>query len=119
HGRVEQVGSPDEVYDHPATPFVFEFMGHVNRLPSAEAADPVLFARPHDIAVAMTPGTHALPARLVHGSAVGPAARLEFALESAHTHTINVEMTRERWRELALHPGDVAYLTPTRVHRLA
>src|SRR5690349_11885733 len=34
HGRVEQVGAPEEVYDRPATPFVYEFLGHVNRLPS-------------------------------------------------------------------------------------
>jgi sulfate transport system ATP-binding protein len=117
HGRVEQIGTPEEVYDHPATPFVFEFLGHVNRLPSADAADPTIFARPHDIAVDTAPGTYALAARLVHGTAAGASARLEFALESASTHTINVEVTRERWRELALHPGDVAYLTPTRVHR--
>ena len=116
-GRVEQIGTPEEVYDHPATSFVFEFLGHVNRLPSADTADPTIFARPHDIAVDTTPGTYGLAARLVHGTAVGPAARLEFALESANPHTINVELTRERWRELALHPGDVAYLTPTRVHR--
>ena len=38
HGRIEQVGTPDEVYDHPATPFVFEFLGHVNRLPRAAGA---------------------------------------------------------------------------------
>ena len=49
HGRIEQVGTPDEVYDHPATPFVFEFLGHVNRLPVRDAADAVIFARPHDI----------------------------------------------------------------------
>ena len=39
HGRVEQIGTPDEVYDHPATPFVVEFLGHVNRLPVADEAD--------------------------------------------------------------------------------
>ena len=117
HGRIEQIGTPEEVYDHPATSFVFEFLGHVNRLPSVDPADPTIFARPHDIAVDTAPGARALPARLVHGTAVGPAARLEFALESAGAQTINVELTRERWRELALHPGDVAYLTPTRVHQ--
>mgnify|MGYP001430211661 CR=1 FL=1 len=30
HGIIEQVGTPDEVYDHPAGPFVYEFLGHVN-----------------------------------------------------------------------------------------
>ena len=33
HGRIEQAGTPAEVYDHPASPFVVEFLGHVNRLP--------------------------------------------------------------------------------------
>jgi sulfate transport system ATP-binding protein len=37
-GRVEQIGAPDEVYDHPATPFVCEFLGEANRL-SVEIAD--------------------------------------------------------------------------------
>jgi sulfate/thiosulfate transport system ATP-binding protein len=32
-GRLEQVGSPDDVYDHPATPFVCQFLGDVNHLP--------------------------------------------------------------------------------------
>src|SRR5690606_30527156 len=30
HGKVEQVGSPEEVYDHPANPFVYKFLGNVN-----------------------------------------------------------------------------------------
>ena len=38
HGKIEQVGTPDDVYDHPATPFVLEFWGIVNRLPAAPAA---------------------------------------------------------------------------------
>ena len=37
NGRIEQVGTPDEVYDTPATPFVYEFLGHVNRLPCTVA----------------------------------------------------------------------------------
>jgi len=116
-GKVEQVGAPGEVYDHPATPFVFEFLGHVNRLPDDGEGTAARFARPHEIAVKATPAAGALPARLLHGTAIGPVARLEFALESQADRTINVEVTRERWRELALHAGDVAYLAPTNVHR--
>jgi ABC-type sulfate/molybdate transport systems ATPase subunit len=33
HGQIEQVGTPDAVYDHPATPFVCGFLGETNRLP--------------------------------------------------------------------------------------
>ena len=118
HGRIEQIGAPADVYDHPATPFVFEFLGHVNRLPSGNANGTDAFARPHDIAVGRTPSGSALAARFVHGSAVGPVARMEFALEPS-TQTINVELPRERFRELALKPGEIAYLTPTRLHQFA
>jgi len=118
HGRIEQIGAPADVYDHPATPFVFEFLGHVNRLPSASSAAADTYARPHDINVERTPTAAALAARYIHGSAIGPVARLEFALEPS-AQTINVELPRERFRELALREGDVAYLTPTRLHRFA
>ena len=118
HGRIEQIGTPADVYDHPATPFVFEFLGHVNRLPSASADTADTYARPHDINVERTPTPAALAARFVHGSAIGPVARLEFALEPS-AQTINVELPRERFRELALREGDVAYLTPSRLHRFA
>ena len=37
NGQIEQVGTPDEVYDNPATPFVYEFLGHVNRMPCTVA----------------------------------------------------------------------------------
>ena len=59
HGRIEQEGSPEHVYDHPATPFVFEFLGHVNRLPRAGPANADAFARSWPV-----PGTG--PSRAAH-----------------------------------------------------
>ena len=56
--------------------------------------------------------------KVIHGSAIGPVARLEFALEPS-AHTINVELPRERFRELNLRVGEMAYLTPTRLHQFA
>ena len=87
HGRIEQIGTPDEVYDHPATPFVFEFLGHVNRLP-AISGDQAIFVRPHEIAVLFQPDDDALAARFIHSATVGPVARLEFELER-DARTIN------------------------------
>jgi len=118
HGRIEQIGTPADIYDHPATPFVFEFLGHVNRLPSPDANGADAFARPHDFAVERAPAASALAARFLHGSAIGPVARLEFALEPS-AQTVNVELPRERFRELALRPGEIAYLTPIRLHQFA
>src|SRR6187455_1012396 len=81
HGRIEQIGTPAEVYDHPASPFVVEFLGHVNRLPVLGEPAVSGFARPHEIAVLGRPDAHAWPARLLHTATIGPVARLEFALE--------------------------------------
>jgi sulfate transport system ATP-binding protein len=115
HARIEQVGTPDDVYDHPATPFVLEFLGHVNRLPDSAAGEPS-FARPHEIAILTEPAPDALPARLDHRVTLGPYARLEFALEGSAL-PINVELPRDRSLALALRPGDIAYLRPQRVRR--
>jgi len=112
-GRIEQIGTPDDVYDHPATPFVFEFLGHVNRLPGPEGA-PANYVRPHEIAVLHEPAPDALAARLLHTATIGPVARLEFALES-DARTINVELQRDVYRALQLTPGARAYLRPTHV----
>jgi sulfate transport system ATP-binding protein len=114
HGRIEQIGTPDEVYDHPASPFVFEFLGHVNRLPRAPGSAIQGYARPHEFAVLAQPAADALPARLVHSATVGPISRLEFALEPDR-QTINVEMPRDAFRVLHIAPGAIAYLQPTRV----
>ena len=114
HGRIEQIGTPDEVYDHPATPFVFEFLGHVNQWPANGQATTTGFARPHEIAVLAQPGADALPARLVHSATVGPVSRLEFVLECGQ-QTVNVELNRDAFRLLELRTGSVAYLQPTRV----
>jgi len=118
HGRIEQVGTPEEVYEHPATPFVFAFLGHVNRLPVGDDDSPATFARPHEIAVARAPSAAALVARFTHGAAIGPVARLEFALDRSE-QTVNVELPPDEYRRLRLRAGDIAYLTPTRRHAFA
>ncbi len=114
HARIEQVGTPDEVYDHPATPFVLEFLGHVNRFPVGDGA--AAYARPHEIAILHEPAADALPARLQHRVALGPYTRLEFLLDGP-AQTVNVELPRARSQSLALKPGDIAYLQPQRLRR--
>jgi sulfate transport system ATP-binding protein len=115
HGRIEQIGTPDEVYDRPASPFVFEFLGHVNRLPSSDGVEPG-FARPHEIAVLNEPDSAAFAAKLLHTASVGPVTRLEFSLAESE-QTINVELPREIFRALNIVPGSIAYLRPTRVRQ--
>ncbi len=116
HGRIEQVGAPDEVYDHPATSFVFEFLGHVNRLPLPGQRDGIGLARPHEVAVLPVPGDGTLAARLTHSATIGPVARLEFAL-AEDARVVNVEMPRDAFRALGLKSGGVAYLKPSRLRQ--
>jgi sulfate transport system ATP-binding protein len=117
-GRIEQVGTPDQVYDDPSTPFVVEFLGHVNQLPVPGAVDAIGYVRPHEIAVLTTPETGTLPARLVHSATIGRIARLEFALEQDN-RTVTVELARDAAVALALPRGAVAHLHPTHLRTFA
>lgn len=126
-GRVEQQGTPEEVYDHPASPFVFEFLGNVNlfhgrahggRLQVAdmvfdapghgegEAVPAVAYARPHELSVEpwAEGRSEGLPARIVHARLAGPTARLELALE-ASGESLEADIGKERYRDLGLAPG--------------
>jgi len=116
-GQIEQVGTPDEIYERPATRFVLEFLGHVNHLPSANAAARI-YARPHEIAVSRSPSSGALPARLAHSVTVGPVARLDFALAGGEER-IRVELPRDAYHALDLRTGNEAWLTPTRPREFA
>ena len=125
-GRIEQVGTPDEVYDHPATPFVLQFLGDVNlfhgRLghsPGGAAAEEVTYVRPHELQVLGQPEEGSVPVRLSQSLTVGPNTRLEFQREDG-TY-VDVELTRleyQRIRErLGFKPGAVLHLKPRRVTR--
>ena len=90
-GRIEQVGTPDEVYDRPATPFVLQFLGDVNlfhgRLGhTAEAgADDVSYVRPHELEIVAQAGADTWPVVLSQVLTVGPNTRVEFKREGAGT----------------------------------
>ena len=106
HGRIEQVGEPGQVYDHPATPFVYEFLGNVNRFDGA-------FVRPHEIDVARSPGDRSVAATLDHTVAFGALVRLELSRGDSG-EAVDVELPRERFDALRLVRGAVVHLTPRR-----
>ena len=118
-GRIEQIGTPTEVYDHPATPFVYDFLGNVNRFevdvrdgvarlpgttqPFARThlrgdGAAVAFVRPHDVELARVNG-HDVPntGKVLGIHAVGPSARVEVDLNGI---AIEAVMDRERLRDL-------------------
>ncbi|MEY4960229.1 MAG: hypothetical protein RL610_408 [Pseudomonadota bacterium] len=136
-GRIEQIGTPDEVYENPASPFVYEFLGNVNLFHSrlhrgrawidgievdapehaeAEELAAVAYVRPHDIEVDRTAqGDAALAARVSHVLSVGPIVRLELVRDdSEDKNPIQVEISKERFRELQLVRGDQVFIKPRR-----
>ena len=131
-GKIEQIGTPQSVYDAPATPFVYQFLGNVNAFNGnvnkgaidigdvtltldehhhAEKTAAIAFSRPHDIAIKREPETGALKAKVSYIHSVGPAVRIE--LERVDNKTfVEAEMTRERFDEINLVEGEMVYLKP-------
>jgi sulfate/thiosulfate transport system ATP-binding protein len=111
HGKVEQQGSPETVYDHPASPFVFEFLGNVNLFHGrpgqrSSGSGEVAYVRPHEVEIqpwSDMPGER-FEARLLHARLAGPSARLKLELV-ASGETLEAEITKDRYRDLALSPG--------------
>ncbi len=129
-GHVEQVGTPQEVYDKPSTPFVYQFLGNVNvlRAPAmagavrrngragGEGQDGQIYVRPHDIE--LTPhdaGGSGLSAIVRHIHAAGPRARL--LLEQVQTREpVEVDISRSELADLSLKVNDLVRLRLRQSH---
>ena len=105
HARIEQTGTPQDIYDQPRTSFVYEFLGEVNRL------DDGRYLRPHEIELrfAAEEGVN-LVGRVRHLFVAGPFARLSVMPESGSRREIEVWAGREQVREMALGVGDLVGL---------
>ncbi len=119
HGRVEQVGTPAEIYDHPASAFVMSFIGPVNVLPSTsqifqeggfDSANPEIFLRPHDVVVEKIPNSATVTARVKRVIHLGWEIQAELTLEDGQVVIAN--LTRERFDELKLEPQQQVYVRP-------
>ena len=129
-GRIEQEGTPDEVYDHPASPFVLQFLGDVNifhgRLGQATAGggpvDGTTFVRPHELEIVSQPGDNTWAVTLSQTLTLGPNTRIEFR-RADDGGFVEVELPRERYADLRarldLTPGSVLHLRARRATRFA
>jgi sulfate transport system ATP-binding protein len=139
-GRVEQSGTPEEVYEHPATSFVYGFLGDVNlfhgrihrgrvRIGESELDAPewpdardqagIAYVRTYDVELAPSPtGTSSLEALVRHVRAFGPVVHLELDLV-ASGRTIEARIPRGRFESLTLAKGQRVYVSPTHVRVFA
>ena len=122
-GRIEQIGTPSEVYDQPANTFVFHFLGNVNlfggrlaegkvhvgdttinvRNPETSDEKPAsVYFRPHDVRITLRPeGPGGIPARVRHVNSAGPIVRVELQRLDDQTR-FEVDLNREQARLLNL-----------------
>ena len=104
-GRVEQVGTPRELYDSPANEFVMSFVGPVNKIGDT-------FVRPRDISLTLEPegeSTEAMVERVVH---LGFEVRAELVRHDGQ-HLI-AQLTQEEAQLLELERGLIVYVRPSR-----
>ncbi|MFM8333407.1 MAG: sulfate/molybdate ABC transporter ATP-binding protein [Candidatus Methylumidiphilus sp.] len=135
-GQIEQIGAPDEVYEHPATPFVFQFLGDVNlfhgrvdggqasfggadiHLPghdAAQAGQAVFFVRPHEIDIAHNgQGAVGIPARVRDIRRYGALVRVELERADGEGY-MEAVLGRDEFAAKALGKGDEVVVQPRRV----
>ncbi|MFO0846455.1 MAG: sulfate/molybdate ABC transporter ATP-binding protein [Gemmataceae bacterium] len=131
-GRIEQDGTPAEVFEQPASPFVMDFLGNVNvfhgrvqggvarlgglevEYPQAEGFDAAVYIRPHELDIARKAAAGSLRAKVVHIVPTGAVARVQLAAVGRED-AVHVEVGADRLTELALSPGEQVYLTPRKV----
>ncbi|AZV92623.1 sulfate/molybdate ABC transporter ATP-binding protein [Kerstersia gyiorum] len=132
-GKIEQVGSPREVWEAPATPFVYGFLGDVNQfqgvaangvwrldgwtLPAPEFGGgneraATAYVRPHEVEVLpYAEGGEGLAVRLNHAYLAGPSAFLELSREGSD-QLIEAQVPEGLFRELNLREGEVLLARP-------
>ena len=135
-GRVEQLGTPDAVYNHPASPFVYGFLGNVNLFHGrvhegvlasggvnfdvpdhAEVQDSqgIAYVRPHDLDVdRYVAGAEGIVVKLRRAHAIGPLAQLDLERDD-NAQLIEAVIPNERFAQLQLKEGETLLVRPRRM----
>ena len=136
-GTVEQLGSPEQVYNHPASPFVYGFLGNVNLfhgrvhdgvMATGDASFEVpdyagvsdskgtAYVRPHDLEIdRYTQGAEGIVVKLSRAHAIGPLAQLDLQRVD-NSELIEAVMSNERFTHLQLKEGETLVVRPKRLH---
>ena len=139
-GRVEQAGTPQEVFDHPANPFVMDFLGNVNVFhgraqdgklvlggleveypdhPHAESKNVMGYVRPHELDIDRFPnGKSSIEARVMQINPAGSVAKVR-VMSDEFGLALNVDLPLERYSQLELKVGDAIFVSPRKVRVFA
>ena len=103
HGKIEQAGTPDELYDRPANAFVVGFVGPVASVDGA-------LVRPHDISVLDEPEDGAREALVERIVRVGHEVRLDLALGEGHK--LQAQLPKPEADRHEISEGEIVYIRP-------
>ena len=103
-GRIEQVGTPSELYERPANDFVMSFLGPVTKLGDQ-------LVRPHDLHLRKAPDDSTVEGTVVRVLRLGFEVRVEVVIDGVD---LWVQLTREQVEGLNLEPGSVVHVRPAR-----
>lgn len=135
-GKIEQIGSPEEVYDHPNSPFVYDFLGNVNLfhgrlengkllngkveldvpgIDNKENRPAVAYVRPHDVMIERESiAKDAVQAKIVHIHIVGRTVHIELKSKEIEQF-LEAELTKEQYGELGLKVGEEVFVRPNQL----
>ena len=137
-GNVEQIGSPREVYEKPAPPFVFDFLGQANRfegqnnagsiqigedriqldsLRNAPSGDVIAFARPDELRIHAQPQDNAIQATFVRELWI--AGKVVAELHDRQGKLIEISLTSEEAKLHQFRPNQTVWLSPSNLHLFA
>lgn len=107
-GHIEQVGTPESVYDQPATPFVYHFLGRSNPF---EHQGRTALVRPHEFEVSTRPlAQDNREGTIRHIHLIGATARL--AVQDGDRGTLEMELPRSQVKHLGLRVDQTVYFRP-------
>jgi sulfate transport system ATP-binding protein len=109
-GRIEQVGTPRELYDSPANEFVMKFVGPVTKIGEADV-------RPHDLDILLLPAEGAEEMQVKRVVHLGFEVRVD--LVTGDGRHVWAQLTRPQIEELELEEGQLVYVRPSLRPRLA
>lgn len=113
-GRLEQVGNPQTVYDHPASPFVFDFLGNVNIFHGrAHASGEIGYVRPHEIELRRSrdEDLNWMETKITQVYVAGPLVKVELR-QVDNGSLVQTEIARQLWEELSFEVGETVFARP-------
>jgi sulfate transport system ATP-binding protein len=111
-GTIAQIGTPQELYAAPSSPFAMHFLGTANALASANAA--TLYVRPHEFVLEDQPFSGALAGAVRRIVRLGWRVQIDVLTDDGQS--INAEITESEARRIEPHVGGRVYLSPRRTH---